>query len=82
MMSAKEAVTVTATVTLFIPLVFSLFMIVDRAWSFYLLMQLLSNVYLYSIVSIPQSCEFIIVLMQKVSNFKLLEEPMVRSYVK
>ena len=53
--TVASTMTASSSISLLIPLFFNTILSakMNRAWSFYLLMQVLSNIYLYSVVAIP-----------------------------
>ena len=74
-----------ALALLLIPLFFSLFMAVsaERAWSFYLSLQIITNIHNFQeILIMPATSWPILRILQKISSFKLTEEPLVKSWIK
>ena len=69
--------------TLVIPFAFMIFMSVsmDRVWSLYNTMQLMSNITEYQMLKIPANSLFFINIIKVTSNFDLLGEPNVQKWI-
>ena len=77
-------VAASAVVSVVIPLVFMICLkfSMDKAWHFYLMLQVVSNIRNFDILVVPASAYPTILIISKISSFKITEEPLIRSYIK
>ena len=81
----SSIIAVEIVLSLVIPLFFGILLSfsVDRAWSFYLALQVISNIHNFEEkLTIPASSWTMIRIIHKISSFKITEEPLVKSWIK
>ena len=54
----------------------------DKAWHFYLMLQVVSNIKQFDILCTPASAYPTILLIHQISSFKIAEDPVIKSYIK
>lgn len=71
-------------ITLIVPFGFMVFMSVsmNRVWSLYLMLQIISNITNYPSLLIPANSQYIIFILQNISYFKILQEQNVQIWLK
>lgn len=70
--------------TLIVPFCFMVFMSVsmDRVWSLYLMLQVMSNINNFERMMIPASAQYVVFIFQKISNFKIMQEKVVQIWMR
>lgn len=70
-----DAMSTTSLITFIIPFAFMIFMScsMNRAWSFYLSLQIITNIENMKMLTIPASAQTFIKVMSEMANFKLMQ---------
>ena len=70
--------------SLIIPFAFMVFLSIsmNRAWSLYLMLQVVSNINRFEILIIPATAKPIILMMEWITNFKIMENETVQKFMK